>query len=91
MLCNKRSLHTTTKSSPRSPQLNEGHTQQRRPNAAKNKYINKFKKKNKTKTTSGSGLKLWLKIMLNVAALPKKKKIKSYLTPECQFQEFSTG
>ncbi|XP_073645613.1 E3 ubiquitin ligase TRAF3IP2 isoform X4 [Tursiops truncatus] len=31
-----RNLHTTTKSSPRSPQLEKARTQQRRPNAAKN-------------------------------------------------------
>ena len=46
VLCNKRShlmrsLHTATKSSPRSPQLERAREQQRRPNAAKNKYINK--------------------------------------------------
>ena len=36
-----RSPHTATKSSPRSPQLEKAHAQQRRPNAA----INKLKKK----------------------------------------------
>ena len=44
MLCNKRSPRTTMKSSPCSPQLEKAHTQQRRPNAAKNKLIN-FKKR----------------------------------------------
>ena len=38
-----RSPRTATKSSPRSPQLEKAHTQQGRPNAAKNKLIN-FKK-----------------------------------------------
>ena len=33
------------KSSPRSPQLEKAHMQQQRPNAAKNKLINEFKKK----------------------------------------------
>ena len=37
-----RSLRTTTKSSPRSPQLAKARAQQRRPNAAKNKLINKL-------------------------------------------------
>ena len=32
-----RSLHTSTKSSPCSPQLDKARTQQQRPNAAKNK------------------------------------------------------
>ena len=32
-----KSLHTATKSSPRSPQLDKAHAQQQRPNAAKNK------------------------------------------------------
>ena len=36
-----RSPHTATKSSPRSPQLEEARTQQRRPNAAKINKINK--------------------------------------------------
>ena len=39
-----RSLRTTTKSSPHSPQLEKAREQQRRPKAAKNK-INKFIKK----------------------------------------------
>ena len=34
------SPHTTTKSSPRSLQLEKARVQQRRPNAAKNKLIN---------------------------------------------------
>ena len=38
-----RSLHTATKSRPHSPQPEEAHAQQRRPNAAKK--INKFFKK----------------------------------------------
>ena len=49
-----RSLHTAAKSSPHSPQLEKAHTQQRRPNAAKNKNknkINKFIKKKKKKKT----------------------------------------
>ena len=33
--------HTTTKSSPRSLQLEKAHVQQQRPNAAKNQSINK--------------------------------------------------
>ena len=37
VLRNKKSPHTATKSSPRSPQLGNAHVQQRRPNAAKNK------------------------------------------------------
>ena len=41
-----RSLHTSTKSSPRSPQLEKACMQQRRPNAAK---INKIKQTNKQK------------------------------------------
>ena len=41
-----RSPHTTTKSSPRSPQLETAHTQQQRPNTAKNKFVKK--KKNPT-------------------------------------------
>ena len=40
VLHNKRRLLTTSKSSPHSLQLEKAHTQQRRPNAAKNKYIN---------------------------------------------------
>ena len=35
-----RSPRTTTKSSPRSPQLEKDRAQQQRPNAAKNKLIN---------------------------------------------------
>ena len=35
-----RSLRTTRKSSPHSPQPEEARTQQQRPNAAKNKLIN---------------------------------------------------
>ena len=38
-----RSPHTAMKSSPRSPQLEKAHAQQRRPNAAKNKINNKSK------------------------------------------------
>ena len=37
-----RSPHTAMKSSPRSPQLKKARAQQRRPNAAKNKLINKL-------------------------------------------------
>ena len=40
-----RSPRTVTKSSPCSPQLEKARMQQRRPNAAKNKKINLFKKK----------------------------------------------
>ena len=49
-----RSPHTATKSSPRSPQLEEAQAQQQRPNAAKTKSvkINKFKEKTKPKTFS---------------------------------------
>ena len=36
-----RSLLTATKSSPRSPQLEKAHAQQRRPNTAKNKNYKK--------------------------------------------------
>ena len=43
-----RSPCTTAKSSSRSLQLEKARTQQRRPNAAKNKYINKLINKNKT-------------------------------------------
>ena len=39
-----RSPRTTTKSSPRSPQLEKARVQQQRPNAAKNKLINFLKK-----------------------------------------------
>ena len=42
-----RSLHTTTKSSPRSLELEKAREQQQRPNTAKNKYIFKKKKINK--------------------------------------------
>ena len=42
-----RSLRTTMKSSPRSPQLEKARAQQQRPNAAINKEINKFIKKKK--------------------------------------------
>ena len=42
-----RSPRTATKSSPRSPQLEKAHAQQRRPDAAKNKYVKKKKKKGK--------------------------------------------
>ena len=41
-----RSLLTAAKSAPRSPQLEKAHMQQQRPNAAKNKLINKFFLKN---------------------------------------------
>ena len=50
-----RSLRTATKSSPRSPQLEKACAQKRRPNAAKNKYINKciyILKKNHTDNLS---------------------------------------
>ena len=40
-----RSLHIAMKSSPRSALLEKAHTQQRRPNATKNKKINLLKKK----------------------------------------------
>ena len=38
-----RSPRTTTKSSPRSPQLEKAHVQQQRPNAAKDKNLKKEK------------------------------------------------
>ena len=41
-----RSPRITTKSSPHSPQLVKACVQQQRPNAANNKLINKFLKKN---------------------------------------------
>ena len=50
VLCSKRShgnvkpVHRNKKSSPRSPQVEKARAQQRRPNAAKNKYIKKKKK-----------------------------------------------
>ena len=49
-----RSPHTTTKSSPRSPQLEKARTQQQRPNTAKNKnkQINKFILKKKDYSVS---------------------------------------
>ena len=43
-----RSPHTAMKSSPHSPQLEKARAQQRRPNAAKHKEINKLKKKKET-------------------------------------------
>ena len=44
MLSSKRSQCTSTKSSPRSPQLEKAHAQQWGPNAAKNKFKKKKKK-----------------------------------------------
>ena len=46
-----RSWCTTARNGPRSPQLEKARTQQRRPNAAKNK--NKLKKKKKKRTEAG--------------------------------------
>ena len=48
-----RSMHTAMRSSPRLPQLEKARTQQQRPNAAKNKNINKKQKQTSKKATYG--------------------------------------
>ena len=54
------------KSSPRSPQLEKVHVQLRRPNAARNKWINELKKK-----------KPWVKINVeNMKSVGKKQRKK---------------
>ena len=57
-----RSPHTATKCSPHSPQLEKAHTQQPRPNAAKNKltFLKKKKEKNPPSNAGDAGsIDLW--------------------------------
>ena len=64
-----RSLHSATKSSPRLLQLEKARTQQRRPNAAKNK---KWTGENKKKKNQGRQI-LWRHVSDNL--LFKKKQL----------------